>query len=550
MQETQYFDNIFQLNRTTSQEKYDNMENQLNEFISYIKSKKLSPIEQVMIVYDKTKMLKSAGNDTSLETRQLPDVIANNKAVCVGYTNFFNECMTRLGFKNCAIESYVNNVSHMHSLVEIKDDKYYINGVYNFDPTFDSMNINSKDRTLGYTFFGRSVEEMNRLKEQRITRGVSIAIMKGVDDNYEEILNEIPTRTMNIINGFFPSEENSRFIQDHYSELKDKTNWPSLNEKYLIQTSHLGFKTRSSETLYIDIIEKIIRNVRKVENPDLSEIQIKSQMAEIKKYNNSQFSKYYNDPRLLFKIIPENYIKPENYRQVLEQINILYNSKNPKETLKTIIEFSNVQQQQVFLKIESLSDEDKKILLECTFSSNYEFLVKFLNPLIESYTHSFPYISSKIGKPEYFDLNIRSYISESLNGNSLSIIDGNIDYLRQVDSYIKSNSRKIEVETVKEDGIKLDNQSNDIPLTSQNVDTIQKITDNSSTEYAPSKQEKFYNAKITDLNQEKIEDLIKLIDKNESVENLKEKEIKLKQLQKELNGEYQELSSSLQGRKR
>ena len=30
MQDTQYFDNIFQMNRTTSQEKYDNMEKQLN----------------------------------------------------------------------------------------------------------------------------------------------------------------------------------------------------------------------------------------------------------------------------------------------------------------------------------------------------------------------------------------------------------------------------------------------------------------------------------------------------------------------------------------
>lgn len=271
MQDTQYFDNIFQMNRITSQEKYDNMESQLNEFISYIKSQNLSPIEQVMVVYDRTKMFESAGNDASLETRQLPDVIASNKAVCAGYVNFFNECMTRLGYKNCAIESYVGDVSHMHSLVEINDDKYDIHGIYNFDPTFDSLPTNSEDRTMSYAFFGRSVDEINHLKEQRVPRGVSIALMKGIDGKYEEISNEIPTRTMNIMNGFFPSEENSKFIQEHYSELKDRSRWPSLNEEHLFQISQLGFKIRQAENISADTLNQVISNVRKVENPNLSE---------------------------------------------------------------------------------------------------------------------------------------------------------------------------------------------------------------------------------------------------------------------------------------
>lgn len=490
MQDTQYFDNIFQMNRTTSQEKYDNMEKQLNEFISYVKSRDLSPIEQVMLVYDRAKMFESAGNDTSLETRQLPDVIANNKAVCAGYTNLFNECMTRLGYKNCAIESYIGDISHMHSLVEINDDKYDIHGVYNFDPTFDSLDINSKDRTMSYAFFGRSVEEINHLKEQRTPRGVSIALMKGMDGKYEEISNEIPTRTMNIMNGFFPSEENSRFIQEHYSELKDKSNWPSLNEEHLFQISQLGFKVRRAENIPVDTLEQIISNVRKVENPNLSEEQINSQMDRIREFNNSQFSKYYNDPRLLFNIIPENYVSQENYPQVLEQINSLYNSKNPDEALKTIIEFTNGQQQQALLKIESLSDEEKKTLLDCTFDSNYDFMAKFLNPLIDSYAHSFPYQSSKIGKPEYFNMNIRNYISNSINDNSLSIIDGNLDYLQQIDSYIKSNSQKVETEITKGDEVKLENRPSDNFFAPPNPNSIKGIMDNASAEYEPSKKEK------------------------------------------------------------
>lgn len=485
MQDTQYFDNIFQMNRTTSQEKYDNMEKQLNDFITYIKSQNLSPIEQVMVVYDRAKMFESAGSDTSLEVRQLPDVMANNRAVCAGYTNFFNECMARLGYKNCAIESYIGNVSHMHSLVEINDDKYDIHGIYNFDPTFDSLDINFEDRTMSYAFFGRSVEEINHLREQRTPRGISIALMKGMDGKYNEVSNEIPTRTMNIVNGFFPSEENSRFIQEHYAELKDKSNWPSLNEEHLFQISNLGFKVRRADNIPVDTLEQIISNVRKIENPNLSEEQIKSQMDRIREFNNSQFSKYYNDPRLLFKIIPKNYVSQENYPQVLEQISVLYSSKNPDEALKTIVEFTNGQQQQALLKIESLSDEEKKTLLDCTFDSNYDFMSRFLNPLIHSYAQSFPYSSSQIGKPEYFNLNIRNYDSNSINGSSLSIIDGNLDYLQQIDSYIKSNSQKVESPVQKEYEVQMASKTNDNFFAPPSTSSVGSIMDNSSEEELP-----------------------------------------------------------------
>lgn len=485
MQDTQYFDNIFQMNRTTSQEKYDNMEKQLNDFITYIKSQNLSPIEQVMVVYDRAKMFESAGSDTSLEVRQLPDVMANNRAVCAGYTNFFNECMARLGYKNCAIESYIGNVSHMHSLVEINDDKYDIHGIYNFDPTFDSLDINSEDRTMSYAFFGRSVEEINHLREQRTPRGISIALMKGMDGKYNEVSNEIPTRTMNIVNGFFPSKENSRFIQEHYAELKDKSTWPSLNEEHLFQISNLGFKVRRADNIPVDTLEQIISNVRKIENPNLSEEQIKSQMDRIREFNNSQFSKYYNDPRLLFKIIPKNYVSQENYPQVLEQISALYSSKNPDEALKTIVEFTNGQQQQALLKIESLSDEEKKTLLDCTFDSNYDFMSRFLNPLIHSYVQSFPYSSSQIGKPEYFNLNIRNYDSNSINGSSLSIIDGNLNYLQQIDSYIKSNSQKVESPVQKEDEVQMASKTNDNFFAPPSTSSVGSIMDNSSEEELP-----------------------------------------------------------------
>ena len=99
MEEVVYFDNLYQLNRKIPKEKYENMELQINDFISYVKSKNLSPMEEIMLAYDKVKLLESAGNDNSLETRDLPDVVKNGRAVCAGYTNLFNEYLRRLDIK-------------------------------------------------------------------------------------------------------------------------------------------------------------------------------------------------------------------------------------------------------------------------------------------------------------------------------------------------------------------------------------------------------------------------------------------------------------------
>ena len=443
MQETQYFDNIFQMNRTTSKDKVDNMNKQINDFTSYVKSLGLSPMEEVMMIYDKTKLLNSAGNDTSLEYRQLSDVVSSGKAVCAGYTNLFNECLIRMGYEAGAIESYVDGVSHMHSIVLIEDKKYGINGIYNFDPTFDFLQENnnlSNDRLDSYAFFGRSVEEINHLKEERIPRGVSNTIMKDYENHYDEIQKEIPTRTMNLVNGFFPREENKNYLRIIYNEGKDQTNWPKLNEPYIMQLSLLGMKTRRAENIPISTMEQVITNVKKVEYPNLTPEQLSEKMLNIKKINNFQFNKYFNDSRLNFDVKPDDFISEENYPNYLQKINEILSSKQDDEKLSQIIEYSNDQKQLTTHKLLQTNGEDTKVLLNGSFSSDYNFSKNFMNPLVKDFASQCPYESSQIGKPEYFNLNIRNYVANATNGCSFVIKDGNLDYIKSIDETIKSTA--------------------------------------------------------------------------------------------------------------
>lgn len=469
MQNTQYFDNIFQMNRTIPQEKADNMNKQINEFIYYIKDLNLSPMEEVMIVYDKTKLLNSAGNDNSMQYRQLSGVINSGKAVCVGYTNLFNECLLRMGYEVGAIESYVDGVSHMHSIVGIEDKKYGINGIYNFDPTFDSLSEDNKlssDRLDSYAFFGRSVEEINHLRNERIPRGISNIIMKDYENHYDEIHNDIPTRTMNLVNGFFPSEENKEYLQKIYLEGKEQSKWPELNEPHLFQLSGLGMKTRRAENIPISIIEQVIRNVKKVEYPNLTDEQLESKILSSKKVTNTQLSKYFNDERLNFAIKPDDFIEEENYNIYLNRVEEILLNKKDNETISQVIEYSNGQKQLATHKLLKSNGEITEVLLNGSFSSNYNFSKNFMNPLVKNFATLCSFSNSQIGKPEYMNLNIRNYVANSSNNSTFIIKDGNLDYIKSIDNLIKTTKPLRKEETMNQqsndDIIKLMNETNNV----------------------------------------------------------------------------------------
>lgn len=283
MDQVVYFDHTYQLNKSIPKADYENMESEINEFISYVQSKKLSPIEEIMLVYDRVKLLEPAESNDSLETRNLPNVIKNKKAVCVGYTSLFNEYLRRLGYKNCFIECFLDGTSHMYSMVEIHDDKYNIHGIYLFDPTFDTLEKDAPDRTISYAFFGRTMQEMKSLKKPRIPRGRSVALVDGFTDSasYENFYQELPLLIMNVINGFFPTEENRQYLQTIYSQGGDPSNWRSLNERYISEFAELNQAAIRTNRIPLSQIETIIRIIRQLERTETSE-----EISQILQFNN------------------------------------------------------------------------------------------------------------------------------------------------------------------------------------------------------------------------------------------------------------------------
>lgn len=139
----------------------------IDDLVKNIKALDLSPIEQVMMVYDicKNRVYVSEKEwEKPSKSRDLVSSLLTNTIVCAGYTNIFNTIINKLGLK--AIDFPIKEIGaesscHVRPVVWIEDPKYGISGLYFFDPTWDSKRKDSGIESMNsYKCFARSIDEM------------------------------------------------------------------------------------------------------------------------------------------------------------------------------------------------------------------------------------------------------------------------------------------------------------------------------------------------------------------------------------------------------
>ena len=146
--------------------------NKIKKEAESIKKLNLSPIETVMYVYDyvRNRVYKYEDKDElSFKSRDLSEVLFGDKIVCEGYANMFYTLLNYLDFENNYVvrlyepEGKKNRRGHARNVVYIKDDKYDIDGVYYFDPTWDSKKEENDNSYLRrYKYFARTKEYMDK----------------------------------------------------------------------------------------------------------------------------------------------------------------------------------------------------------------------------------------------------------------------------------------------------------------------------------------------------------------------------------------------------
>ena len=190
----------------------------IDDFVCEVKSLNLSPMEQLMYVYDWVRdrvYKKEDKNELASISRDLSSALLSGKIVCLGYANIFNIIAKKLGFSAKLFNLRdKNDEKHGHSrnIVYVKDDKYDINGVYLFDPTWDSKKGDNSFLNR-YLCFAKTFEELKNMDEKMNLVSIDYPLL---DDNmFMDIINRFEK------NGVFNMDTNQVKMINKLSKLVD-----------------------------------------------------------------------------------------------------------------------------------------------------------------------------------------------------------------------------------------------------------------------------------------------------------------------------------------
>ncbi len=125
-------------------DQFDAMRSNLDYFKGLILQYDLSPAERICYAYDLIKSYVYRECQENYEnSRYIHSIVDTGYIVCVGYSKFLAQLLKEVGIKAHTIGTSVplkdgTMAGHERNLIEIKDDKYDINGIYAFDCTWDS----------------------------------------------------------------------------------------------------------------------------------------------------------------------------------------------------------------------------------------------------------------------------------------------------------------------------------------------------------------------------------------------------------------------------
>ncbi|MEE3342782.1 MAG: hypothetical protein VZS44_01680 [Bacilli bacterium] len=176
-----------------------NIFNYIEEITNFVKRFNLSPLEQAIFVYDllkereykkqvieqqeedKEKLLNNYPIEVFNNGRSLSKVLNSDEIVCVGYANIYAAILNDLNITT-TVQPHIGigKSGHANNLVYINDKKYKVNGLFEVDCTYDSMN-------KGYKFFGKTLNEslFNKL-DTKIYTPLS-EIIKRLDNRIERL---------------------------------------------------------------------------------------------------------------------------------------------------------------------------------------------------------------------------------------------------------------------------------------------------------------------------------------------------------------------------
>ena len=249
---------------------------EIEKIANKIRKYNLSPLEQVMYAYDLVRdrvYVHEDENEDETISRDLTSVLFGDKIVCVGYATEFEKVLDNLGIRNLDCILYGKNVNdhgHARSAVYIKDDKYNVEGVFFFDPTWDSKEKDNPDNFLNsYKYFCRNKLEMDSYSSNYVHKTLADYNEETIWDFEDMVFNSgiasVPFEMINVFNRI------SNLIDGHdviSPIMRIKGNADKFNLDKVMEDLERYRELVFDANLDPKILFRVLYNVRKVEYYD------------------------------------------------------------------------------------------------------------------------------------------------------------------------------------------------------------------------------------------------------------------------------------------
>lgn len=253
----------------------------IDDIVKTINKYNLSPLEKIMYAYDLVRdrvYTKESENESNIVSRDLSSVLFGDKIVCAGYVAIYNAVLKNLGI---SVMDYIiarkdnNKKGHIRSLVYVNDKKYNVNGIFLFDPTWDSKKYEGdKSYLTSYKFFCKSKDEFRYFDQEynnvtlpnysknfapKVKKIIETEGLIHIPSDIAKTFNDISILVNNksLANGIIFNEKIPKELRNVFASMTDTQELIKSLDKF--QTLFFG------QTLNPLILLEILYNVRKIQ---------------------------------------------------------------------------------------------------------------------------------------------------------------------------------------------------------------------------------------------------------------------------------------------
>lgn len=303
-------------NRTVPIEEYINLENNLANLLEPIKGKELSELEKFLFAFNIAKQFRKykENNNEKNEARDVFELFKENNEyiVCVGFAVLLEELCKRLeiptaeaslsvSLNQTAKDGEILSAGHRRNMVNIKDNKYNIEGIYISDATWS--NYIEHDIYVTALMTPQETLHMDRMIYESSTD-------LFMAQSYEEFIEIIYLQyrkdshyrfddVMEKLLKFYPELEKQLMLEEQYRKFKSNK-FPEMEEYRLLFSDDSCMKKifefiyqKSNNVIPGNIIIEAAMNLKKIISPKLTEdelISIKNELvADNQKVYDDQF---------------------------------------------------------------------------------------------------------------------------------------------------------------------------------------------------------------------------------------------------------------------